>query len=64
MLRIERNLERDYVIVLVLNRVICSIEFSIDFEILLVVNKSGNLSNKRFLTIGRRLISFERVLID
>ena len=60
MLRIERNLERDYVILLVLNRVICSLEFSIDFEILLVVNKSGNLSDKRLLTIGRRLISFER----
>ena len=60
MLRIERNLERDYVILLVLNRVICSIEFSIEFAILLVVDKSGNLSNKRLLTISRRLISFER----
>ena len=60
MLRIERNLERDYVILLVLNRVICSLEFSIELAILLIVNKSGDLSNKRFLTIGRRLISFER----
>ena len=60
MLGIERNLERDYVILLVLNRVIYSLEFSIELARLLVVNKSGNLSNKRFLTIGRRLISFER----
>ena len=60
MLRIERNLERDYVNLLVLNRVIYSLEFSIEFAILLVVNKSENLSNKRLLTISRRLISFER----
>ena len=60
MLRIERNLERGYVILLVLNRVICSLEFSIELAILLIVNKSGNLSNKRLLTISRRLISFER----
>ena len=60
MLRIERNLERDYVILLVLNRVIYSLEFSIELARLLIVNKSENLSNKRFLTISRRLISFER----
>ena len=60
MLRIERNLERDYVILLVLNRVIYSLEFFIELAILLIVNKSGNLSNKRLLTISRRLISFER----
>ena len=60
MLRIERNLERDYVILLVLNRVICSLEFSIELAILLIVNKSGDLSNKRLLIISRRLISFER----
>ena len=60
MLRIERNLERDYVILLVLNRVIYSLEFAIELAILLIVNKSGNLSNKRLLTISRRLISFER----
>ena len=59
-LRIERNLEKNYVILLVLNRVIYSLEFSIEFAILLVVNKSENLSNKRLLTISRRLISFER----
>ena len=60
MLRIERNLERDYVILLVLNRVIYSLEFSIELTILLIVNKFGNLSNKRLLMISRRLISFER----
>ena len=60
MLRIERNLERDYVILLVLNRVICSVEFSIELAILLIVNKSGDLSNKRLLIISRVLISFER----
>ena len=60
MLRIERNLERDYVILLVLNRVICSLEFSIELAILLIVNKSEDLSNKRLLTVSRRLISFER----
>ena len=59
-LRIERNLERDYEILLVLNKVIYSLEFSIELARLLIVNKSGNLSNKRLLTIGRRLISFER----
>ena len=60
MLRIERNLERDYVILLVLNRVIYSLEFFIELAILLIVNKSGNLSNKILLTISRKLISFER----
>ena len=60
MLRIERNLERDYVILLVLNRVICSLEFFIELAILLIVNKSGDLSNKRLLIISRGLISFER----
>ena len=60
MLGIERNLERDYVILLVLNKSDCSLEFSIELARLLVVNKSGNLSNKRLLTIDRRLISFER----
>ena len=60
MLRIERNLERDYVILLVLNRVICSLEFSIERAILLIVNKSGDLSNKRLLIVSRRLISLER----
>ena len=59
-MRIERNLERDYVILLVLNRVIYSLEFSIELARLLIVNKSGNLSNKRLLTISGRLISFER----
>ena len=60
MLRIERNLESNYVILLVLNRVIYSLDFSIKLAILLIVNKSGNLSNKRLLTISLRLISFER----
>ena len=60
MLRIERNLERDYVILLVLNKVICSLEFSIKLAILLIVNKFGDLSNKRLLIISRRLIFFER----
>ena len=60
MLRIERNLERDYVILFVVNIEIYSLEFSIELAILLIVNKSGNLSNKRLLTVSRRLISFER----
>ena len=60
MLRIERNLERDYVILLILNRVIYSLEFSIKLAILLIVNKSGDLSNKRLLIVSRRLISLER----
>ena len=39
MLRIERNLERDHMILLVVNIGIYSLEFSIEFTLLLIVDK-------------------------